>query len=37
MKLIKEMATMIKFRAWDKENEIYLYNVQDGYTVEEDK
>nr|WP_301698262.1 YopX family protein [Lactiplantibacillus plantarum] len=20
---------MIKFRAWDKENEIYLYNVQD--------
>ncbi|MDN7044820.1 YopX family protein [Lactiplantibacillus plantarum] len=25
------MATMIKFRAWDKENEIYLYNVQDAY------
>lgn len=22
---------MIKFRAWDKENEIYLYNVQDAY------
>ena len=20
---------MIKFRAWDKESEIYLYNVQD--------
>ncbi|MCT4441727.1 YopX family protein [Lactiplantibacillus plantarum] len=25
------MATMIKFRAWDKENEIYLYNVQCAY------
>ncbi|WP_033607972.1 YopX family protein [Lactiplantibacillus plantarum] len=25
------MATMIKFRAWDKGNEIYLYNVQDAY------
>ncbi|MCB7176538.1 YopX family protein [Lactiplantibacillus plantarum subsp. plantarum] len=22
---------MIKFRAWDKGNEIYLYNVQDAY------
>lgn len=22
---------MIKFRAWDKEDEIYLYNVQDAY------
>lgn len=22
---------MIKFRAWDRENEIYLYNVQDAY------
>ena len=22
---------MIKFRAWDNENEIYLYNVQDAY------
>ncbi|MEE6669678.1 YopX family protein [Pediococcus acidilactici] len=22
---------MVKFRAWDKENEIYLYNVQDAY------
>ena len=22
---------MIKFRAWDKENKIYLYNVQDAY------
>ena len=22
---------MIKFRAWDKENGIYLYNVQDAY------
>ncbi|WP_063846808.1 YopX family protein [Lactiplantibacillus plantarum] len=22
---------MIKFRAWDKQNEIYLYNVQDAY------
>lgn len=22
---------MIKFRAWDKVNEIYLYNVQDAY------
>lgn len=22
---------MIKFRAWDKENEIYLYNAQDAY------
>lgn len=22
---------MIKFRAWDKESEIYLYNVQDAY------
>lgn len=22
---------MIKFRAWDKENERYLYNVQDAY------
>ncbi|VDG24214.1 YopX family protein [Lactiplantibacillus mudanjiangensis] len=22
---------MIKFRAWDKENEIYFYNVQDAY------
>ncbi|MGA3408849.1 YopX family protein [Lactiplantibacillus pentosus] len=25
------MATMIKFRAWDKGNEVYLYNVQDAY------
>ncbi|MFK5685357.1 YopX family protein [Lactiplantibacillus plantarum] len=25
------MATMIKFRAWDKENGFYLYNVQDAY------
>lgn len=25
------MATMIKFRAWDKEKEIYFYNVQDAY------
>lgn len=24
---------MIKFRAWDKENEIYLYNVQDAYDM----
>jgi len=31
MKLIKEMATMIKFRAWDKRSGIYLYNVQDAY------
>ena len=22
---------MIKFRAWDKENEVYLYNIQDAY------
>jgi len=22
---------MIKFRAWDKRREIYLYNVQDAY------
>ncbi|XKL30872.1 YopX family protein [Lactiplantibacillus plantarum] len=26
-----EMATMIKFRAWDKRRGIYLYNVQDAY------
>ncbi|WP_187343285.1 YopX family protein [Lactiplantibacillus plantarum] len=25
------MATMIKFRAWDKGNETYLYNIQDAY------
>lgn len=24
---------MIKFRAWDKESEIYLYNVQDAYDM----
>lgn len=24
---------MIKLRAWDKENEIYLYNVQDAYDM----
>lgn len=24
---------MIKFRAWDKENEIYLYNAQDAYDM----
>lgn len=29
--ITKEMATMIKFRTWDKGNEIYLYNVQDAY------
>ncbi|CAB1721834.1 YopX family protein [Lactiplantibacillus plantarum] len=27
------MATMIKFRAWNKENAIYLYNVQDAYDM----
>ena len=26
---MQEMVPMIKFRAWDKESEIYLYNVQD--------
>lgn len=25
------MKREIKFRAWDKESEIYLYNVQDAY------
>lgn len=25
------MKREIKFRAWDKGNEIYLYNVQDAY------
>uniref|UniRef100_UPI001F30400F YopX family protein n=1 Tax=Lactiplantibacillus plantarum TaxID=1590 RepID=UPI001F30400F len=24
---------MIKFRAWDKEKEIYIYNVQDAYDM----
>ena len=24
---------MIKFRAWDKENEVYLYNVQNAYDM----
>jgi len=27
------MAIMIKFRAWDKRSEIYLYNVQDAYDI----
>ncbi len=31
MKIIKVMATMIKFRAWDKGNELYLYDVQEAY------
>ena len=25
------MARVIKFRAWDRENEVYLYNIQDAY------
>ncbi|MBP5817554.1 hypothetical protein J8136_10240 [Lactiplantibacillus plantarum] len=25
------MATMIKFRAWDKRTECYLYDIQDAY------